>query len=82
MVIYDNIHYKNPAHFVASYIIYDKNKEIKYFLWTDGLKENMQVLSKNQGLQRLQKYNKLWVKYSTGNIVEKYYTPELMKNAD
>ena len=75
IVIFDNVHYSELAHFFACYIIYDKNKEAKYFLLADGLENSMKVLSKNQGLKELQQYSRFYIKYSSEEIVNEFYTP-------
>ncbi len=74
IVIFDNVNYKNPAHFFVFYIIYDKSKDVKYFLLADGLKDSMKILSKEQGLKELQQYLGFDVKYSSEEIVNKFYT--------
>lgn len=71
--------YKIP-HLCACFVVYDKNKEIKFFLWADSCANNQfLVLSKQAGLKKLKKQNKIWGKYTRGDIVEKYYVPELMQ---
>ena len=74
--ILDNVHYKKLPHRFACYIIYDKNKEAKYFLLADGLKDSMKILSKEQGLKELQQYSVFEVKYSSEEIVNEFYTLE------
>lgn len=63
------------THFVSCYIVYDKNKNIKYFLWCDGFNDDVEVLEKNEGIQRLARYDEVYVKFSRNDIVEKFYTP-------
>jgi len=66
------------THFVSSNIVYDKNKNIKYFLWFDGFNDDVEVLSKDKGLARLIDRSKIsrevYVKYSRDDIAEKFYT--------
>lgn len=73
--IYDDVNYTDPPHLYAYYVIYGKNKMPKYFLCADGMKDSMKILSVNEGLEKLKNYD-IFIKYSTGDIVEKYYTPE------
>ena len=76
IIVLDRVHYQNPAHSFACYIIYDKSKEAKYFLLADGLKNSMEILSKEQGLKELQQYEYFHVKYSSEEIVNQFYTLE------
>lgn len=74
-VMVRNINY-TPPHWYSYYVVYDKNKKIKFFLRADDLKTSWQVTSENDFLKDLENCNIAIVKYSTGSIVEKYYTPE------
>ena len=78
--IYDDVNYTDPPHLYAYYVIYGKNKIAKYFLCADGIEDSMKILSVNEGLEKLKNYD-IFIKYSTGDIVERYYTPELTKDA-
>ena len=78
IVIYDGA----SKHYHCCYIVYDKDKNIKYFLWGDGMNKGFEIISKNDSLKKLTKYGTIYVKYSRYNIVKKYYTPELMYNAN
>lgn len=80
VVIYDKVDYKSHPHYHCCYIVYDKDKNIKYFLWGDGVKDSFRVMSADKSLERLNKYSCIWVKYSRSDIVEKFYTPEINKN--
>ncbi len=73
--IHDDVNYTDPSHLYAYYVIYGKNKIAKYFLCADGMKDSMKILSINEGLEKLKNYD-IFIKYSTGYIVEKYYTTE------
>ena len=77
IVIFDNVHYSSQLpHYFACYIIYDKNKEAKYFLLANGLKDSMKILSKEQGLNELKQYCCFDVKYSSEKIINEFYTLE------
>ena len=76
----DRVDYKSTPHWMGAYIIYDKNQNIKYFLWADGCKNGLKVMSKEEALNKLKKYVNIVVKYSSKDIVEEFYTPELMVN--
>ena len=80
VVIYDNVDYSSIPHYHCCYIVYDKDKNIKYFLWGDGIKNSFSVMSAGESLERLNKYSSIWVKYSRSDIVEKFYTPFDDKN--
>ena len=43
------------------------------------IQERILVLSKENGLKKLKKQNRIWGKYTRGDIVEKYYVPDLMQ---
>lgn len=75
IVIFDNVDYRSCPHFHCCYIVYDKNKKIKYFLWGDGCESGFRVMPANKSLEKLNKYSSIWVKYSRSDIVEKFYTP-------
>ncbi len=63
-------------HLCACYAVYNKDKEIKYFLWANSHKcEKFVVLSKEEGLKKLRAQNQLWINFARGDIVEKYFTP-------
>ena len=62
-------------HFVSYYIIYNENKEVKYFLLADGMKKNMVVLSKEQALEQIGVSKSVDIVYTKSDIVEKYYIP-------
>ena len=63
-------------HMCACYAVYNKDKEIKYFLWANSHKcEKFVVLSKEEGLKKLRAQNKLWINFARGDIVKKYFTP-------
>ena len=64
---------KNNSHAYGYYIIYDKYKNIKYFLCVDGMKNKIEVLTENEGSKRLKNCGRTSVKYSHWNTVEKYY---------
>lgn len=72
--IHDDVNYTDPSHLYAYYVIYGKNKIAKYFLCADGIEDSMKILSINEGLEKLENYD-IFIKYSTGDIVERYYTP-------
>ncbi|MBR0183839.1 MAG: hypothetical protein IJQ10_01555 [Clostridia bacterium] len=72
----DRVDYKSTPHWMGAYIIYDKNQNIKYFLWADGCKNGLKVMSKEEALNKLKKYVNIVVKYSSKDIVEEFYTPE------
>ena len=80
VVIYDDVDYSSVPHYHCCYIVYDKDKNIKYFLWGDGIKNSFRVMSAGESLERLNKYSSIWVKYSRSDIVEKFYTPFDDKN--
>ena len=80
-IVMDNVDYSIP-HYHCCYIVYDKDKNIKYFLWGDGCENGFKIMSEQKSLERLNKYSNIDVKFSRSDIVEKFYTPELMKNAD
>lgn len=64
-------------HMCACYAVYNKAKEIKYFLWANSHKcGKFVVLSKEEGLQKLRAQNKLWINFACGGIVDKYYVPQ------
>ena len=46
------------------------------------MNKGFEIISKNDSLKKLTKYGTIYVKYSRYNIVKKYYTPELMYNAN
>ena len=76
IVIHDGCRYKE-GHFFSYYVIYGKNKEIKYLLLVDGLERTMKVVSKEEFLKSAYniKPEGIWVKFSSGNVVEEHYTP-------
>ena len=76
----DRVDYKSTPHWMGAYIIYDKNQDIKYFLWADGCNSGLKVMSKEEVLNKLKKYSHIVVKYSSKDVVEEFYTPELMFN--
>lgn len=71
IVVYDDVN--TAPHYHAYIVIYNKNKEVKYFLWVNDLKNNMKVLSKNNVLKELKKFKQIQVVYSCSDIIEKYY---------
>jgi len=75
VVIFDKVDYSSVPHYHCCYIVYDKNKKIKFFLWGDGIKNGFRVIPENESLEKLNKYSVIWVKYSRSDIVEKFYTP-------
>ena len=81
VVIFDNVDYSSVPHYHCCYIVYDKNKNIKYFLWGDGIKNSFRVMSADKSLEKLNKYSTIWVKYSRNDIVEKFYTSVDDKNS-
>ena len=62
-------------HFVSYYIIYNENKEVKYFLLADGMKKNMVVSSKEQALEQIGRSKNVDIVYTRSDIVEQYYVP-------
>ena len=75
IIVYDDIHYTNPTHVFAYYVIYDKNMKIKYFLKVDDLEQNMEIVPKDKALKDLNVYHHFWFVFSRGDIVKKYYVP-------
>ena len=65
---------KNNSHVYGYYIIYDKYKNIKYFLCVDGIKDSIEVLTKDEGLEKLKNCGRTSVKYSHWDTVERYYS--------
>ena len=82
VVIYDNVDYSSVPHYHCCYIVYDKDKNIKYFLWGDGCENGFKIMSEQKSLERLNKYSNIDVKFSRSDVVEKFYIPELMYNAN
>jgi hypothetical protein len=64
---------------MGAYIVYDENQNIKYFLWADGCKNGIKVISKEDALNKLKKYSQIVVKYSSKDVVEEFYTPEFLE---
>ena len=75
IIVHDDIHYTDPTHVFAYYVIYDGNMKIKYFLKVDDLKHNMEIVPKDKVLEDLNIYSKFWFVFSRGDIVKKYYVP-------
>ena len=76
----DVVEYSLCPHWMAYYIVYDKEQNIKYFIQADGCKSGIRLMTKEEGLNQLKKYKKNVVKYSSKDVVEEFYTPELMVN--
>jgi hypothetical protein len=75
----DRVDYKSTPHWMGAYIVYDENQNIKYFLWADGCKNGIKVISKEDALNKLKKYSQIVVKYSSKDVVEEFYTPEFLE---
>ena len=75
IIVYDDVHYTNPTHVFAYYVIYDENMKIKHFLKVDDLKQNMEIVPKDKVLKDLNIYSIFWFVFSRGDIVKKYYVP-------
>jgi len=75
IIVHDDVHYTNPTHVFAYYVIYDENMKIKYFLKVDDLKQNMKIVPKDKVLKDLNIYSVFWFVFSRGDIVKKYYVP-------
>ena len=71
IIVYDDVN--TDSHWHVYYVIYDKTKEVKYFLWVNDLENSMYVLKKNEVLEELKKFKQVMVVYSCSNIIEKYY---------
>ena len=76
IIVHDDIHYTDPTHVFAYYVIYDENMKIKYFLKVDDLKQNMEIVPKDKVLKELNIYSTFWFVFSRGDIVKKYYVPK------
>ena len=72
----DVVEYSSCPHWMAYYIVYDKDQNIKYFIQADGCKNGIRLMTKEEGLNQLKKYKKNVVKYSSKDVVEEFYTPE------
>ena len=80
VAIYDDrVDYSDCPHWMGAYIVYDTNHDIKYFLWANGCRKGVKVLSKEEGLEKLKEYGGIAVKYSSKDIVEEFYTPDFVK---
>ena len=75
IIVYDNIDY-GVLHAHVCYIVYNKNKKPKFFIWCDGIKNKIIVRPVEESIKKIKMYKKKYIKYSTGDIVEKYYTPD------
>ena len=80
-IVRDDVDYHIP-HYHCCYIVYDKDKNIKYFLWGDGCENGFKIMSEQKSLERLNKYSNIDVKFSRSDVVEKFYIPEMMYNAN
>ena len=75
IIVYDNINY-NELHAHVCYIVYNKNKKPKFFIWCDGIKNKIIIRPAEESIKKIKNYKKKYIKYSTGDIVEKFYVPE------
>ena len=75
----DVVEYSFCPHWMAYYIVYDKERNIKYFIQADGCKSGIRLMTKEEGLNQLKKYKKNVVKYSSKDVVEEFYTPEFLE---
>ena len=80
--ISDTVIYKSEHHIHGCYIVYDEKKNPKFFIWADGIKSGLEILSVQESLEKLKKFEIIDVVYSNSEIIEKYYIPELMYNAN
>ena len=79
--ISDTVIYKSEHHIHGCYIVYDEKKNPKFFIWADGIKSGLEILSVQESLEKLKKFELIDVVYSNSEIIEKYYIPELTKDA-
>ena len=57
-------------------------KRIQNFLfWADGIKSGLEILSVQESLEKLKKFELIDVVYSNSEIIEKFYIPELTEDA-
>ena len=77
VVIYDNVDYSSIPHYHCCYIAYDKDKNIKYFLWGDDIKDSFRVMSADKSLERLKKYQKFGLNTRAATLL-KNFTHHLM----
>lgn len=75
----DRVDYSSCPHWMGAYIVYDTNHDIKFFLWANGCRKGVKVLSKEEGLEKLKEYGAIAVKYSSQDIVDEFYTPEFLQ---
>ena len=80
--ISDTVIYKSEHHIHGCYIVYDEKKNPKFFIWGNGIKSGLEILSVQESLEKLKKFEIIDVVYSNSEIIEKYYIPELMYNAN
>ncbi len=67
----------NVNHYCSCVILYDVNSEVKFVLWLDGIAQGMQIISKQQILQKLSNLSnrsQILVIFSHDSIVKQYYT--------
>ena len=79
--ISDTVIYKSEHHIHGCYIVYDEKKNPKFFIWADGIKSGLEILSVQESLEKLKKFELIDVVYSNSEIIEKFYIPELTKDA-
>ena len=58
-----------------------QKKNPKFFIWGDGIKSGLEILSVQESLEKLKKFEIIDVVYSNSEIIEKFYIPELTKDA-
>ena len=74
IIVYDDIDY-DVLHAHVCYIVYNKNKNPKFFIWCDGFKNKIIIKSVEESIKKIKMYKKKYIKYSTSDIVETFYTP-------
>ena len=79
--ISDTFIYKSEHHIHGCYIVYDEKKNPKFFIWADGIKSGLEILSVQESLEKLKKFELIDVVYSNSEIIEKFYIPELTEDA-
>ena len=79
--ISDTVIYKSEHHIHGCYIVYDEKKNPKFFIWADGIKSGLEILSVQESLEKLKKFELIDVVYSNSEIIEKFYIPELTEDA-
>ena len=76
------------GHYSVFYFLYNDSGELRYVVWANGSNQGLQVLTMDEFCDKLSKETSnfkqggFFVRYSPDNIVKKYYTPELMFNAN